>query len=159
MRDWGPHVRELASLVPETFTKWGVFDMADPAPTYAADRICIAGDAAHASPPTLACGATIGIEDALALVELLSIPGADRRSIEVALRAYSNARQERGLLVVKAARGMADVLQWQDEQVGKDDETAFLAAYEKNTKTLWDIDEDAMVDALVDRAKKELKTV
>lgn len=166
LNGWGPHVRELAALVPEQFTKWGVFDMADPAPTYAVGRVCIAGDAAHASPPTLACGATIGIEDALALVELLSLAGhtgpvAGSRShrIEVALKAYSNARQERGLYVVQAARRMADVLQWRDEQVGKNDEAAFLAAYQKNTRKLWDVDEDAMVDALVGEVKREFEKI
>jgi salicylate hydroxylase len=150
---WGPHVRELVALVPEQFTKWGVFDMADPTPTFAVGRVCIAGDAAHASPPTLACGATIGIEDALALVELLSAAGhtgpvgGDRsRSIEAALKVYSGGRMERGLWVVRAARRMADVLQWRDGQVGKNDEAAFLAAYEKNTRKIWDVDEDAMVD-------------
>lgn len=164
LSDWGPHVRELVSLMPEQFTKWGVFDIADSTPTYATGRICIAGDAAHASPPTLACGATIGIEDALALVELLSTAGStgsvsadgDRsRSIEAALKAYSNVRTERGQMVVRAARRMADVLQWRDEQVGKNDEAAFLAAYEKNTRKIWDVDEDAMVD----EAKREFETI
>lgn len=164
LTDWGPHVQELVSLMPEQFTKWGVFDIADPTPTYAAGRVCIAGDAAHASPPTLACGATIGIEDALALVELLSMAGStgstgaggDRpRSIVAALKAYSNVRMERGLMVVRAARRMADVLQWRDEQVGKNDEAAFLAAYDKNTRKIWDVDEDAMVD----EAKREFERI
>jgi hypothetical protein len=135
-------MRELAALVPEQFTKWGIFDMVDPT-------------------PTLACGATIGIEDTLALVELLSAAGptgcvgADRsRTIEVALKVYSDARQERGLWMVRA-----DVLQWRDGQVGKNDKAAFLAAftvaYEKNTRKIWDVDENAKVDAMVDEVKKE----
>jgi salicylate hydroxylase len=160
---WGPHVQELAALVPEQFTKWGVFDIADPTPTYASGRVCIAGDSAHASPPTLACGATVGIEDALALVELLSAvgkAGGDRsRSIEVALQAYSAARKERGMWVVNAARRMASVLQWRDEEVGRNNEEAFLAAYAKNTRNIWDLDEDAMVDNLVDEVRRELGTV
>lgn len=156
---WGPHVQELVALVPEHFTKWGVFDISDPTPTYAVGRVCIAGDAAHASPPTLACGATVGIEDALALVEVLSavghtdIVGGNRsRNIEIALKAYSNARQERGLWVVRAARRMAAVLQWRDEEVGKK-EASFLSAYEENTRKIWDVNEDAMVDALVDEVQ------
>ncbi|KAJ2965966.1 hypothetical protein NQ176_g10363 [Zarea fungicola] len=62
---------------------------------------------------------------------------------------------ERGLMVVRAARRMADVLQWRDEQVGKNDEAAFLAAYEKNTRKIWDVDEDAMVD----EAKREFEKI
>lgn len=158
---WGPHVQELAALVPEQFTKWGVFDMADPTPTFATGRVCIAGDAAHASPPTLACGATIGIEDSLALVELLSATGNTRplsgdraHGIEAALKVYSDARRERGLWVVRAARRMADVLQWRDGEVGKNDEAAFLAAYEGNTKKIWDVDEDAMVDEVMREFEK-----
>lgn len=162
---WGPHVQELAALVPEQFTKWGVFDIADPTPTYSTGRVCIAGDAAHASPPTLACGATVGIEDALALVEVLSavgntelLGGTRSRNIEVALREYSDARRERGLWVVRAARRMADVLQWRDGEVGKKDEASFLAAYEENTKKIWNVNEDAMVDGLVDKVKGEIET-
>jgi salicylate hydroxylase len=151
---WGPHVRELAALVPQQFTKWGVFDIADPTPTYAKGRVCIAGDAAHASSPTLACGATIGIEDALVLVELLS--AAEPQSIENVLMTYSKVRMERGLWVPQAARRMANVLQWRDGEVGKHDEASFLAAYTRNTKKIWDFD----VDAMVDEARKELdKTV
>jgi hypothetical protein len=47
------------------------------------------------------------------------------------------------------------VLQWRDEGVGKNDEAGFLAAYEKNTRQIWDVDEDAMVDGLVERVKGE----
>lgn len=152
-------MRELAALVPENFTKWGVFDIADETPTYAVGRVCIAGDAAHASPPTLACGATTGTEDALTLVEVLTVvsqtAGRDRaRAIEVALKAYSDARRERGQWVVNAARRMSAVLQWRDGEVGKKDEGAFLAAYEKNTRAIWDVDEDAMVEGIVGEVKK-----
>ncbi|RYO86846.1 hypothetical protein DL766_005674 [Monosporascus sp. MC13-8B] len=62
--------------------KWALFDTAEhPAPYYARGRICVAGDAAHASSPHLGSGAGFGIEDALALAALLAaLDGALRPS-------------------------------------------------------------------------------
>lgn len=50
LQHWSPAIRELVDLLPEDLTKWAIFDMADnPATTYARGRVCLAGDAAHAS--------------------------------------------------------------------------------------------------------------
>ncbi|RMZ74830.1 hypothetical protein DV737_g5698, partial [Chaetothyriales sp. CBS 132003] len=69
---WGPSIRELVDKMPEKVSKWAIFDMADnPANTYARGRVCIAGDAAHASSPFHGAGACMGVEDALVLVSVL----------------------------------------------------------------------------------------
>lgn len=61
-------------LFPEQITKWAIFDTADhPAPTYARGRVCIVGDAAHASSPLHGAGACMGVEDALALATALEV--------------------------------------------------------------------------------------
>lgn len=67
-----PHMREIARLFPEKMVKWGIYDMYEhPAPTFARGRVCIAGDAAHASSPHQGVGACMGVEDALVLCEVL----------------------------------------------------------------------------------------
>ncbi|RYP06730.1 hypothetical protein DL764_002982 [Monosporascus ibericus] len=87
---WHPTVRAIVDLFPDNkadddddrdkdqgkgkgIDKWAIFDTAEhPAPYYARGRICVAGDAAHASSPHLGSGAGFGIEDALALAALLA---------------------------------------------------------------------------------------
>ncbi|KAL4910874.1 hypothetical protein BDW74DRAFT_172333 [Aspergillus multicolor] len=66
--DWKPAVRGLVGRLPEELIKWAIFDTYDhPAPTYSRRRVCLAGDAAHASSPHQEAGAAFGVEDALAL--------------------------------------------------------------------------------------------
>lgn len=72
--DWGPTVRTITNLVPEELDKWDIFDTYNhPASTYLRGRICIAGDAAHASSPHHGTGAVIGVEKALALSWLFEL--------------------------------------------------------------------------------------
>lgn len=63
LQSWSPAVRELVGLLPETLTKWAIFDMEEnPAPTYARGRVCLAGDAAHASRLVMSpCGFALSI--------------------------------------------------------------------------------------------------
>lgn len=69
---WGPTVRKLVDLLPDRFDKWAIFDTYDnPAPTFIQGRVCLAGDAAHASSPHHGAGAGIGVEDALAICTIL----------------------------------------------------------------------------------------
>lgn len=81
---------------------WAIFDMADnPADTYARGRVCLAGDAAHASSPFHGAGACMGVEDALVLVSVLETAlskagGLSKtKAVSAALQAYSTIRLER----------------------------------------------------------------
>ncbi|KAJ0373756.1 hypothetical protein COL922a_014260, partial [Colletotrichum nupharicola] len=104
-----PDVRGVVDLLPETPTKWAIFDMsAHPAKTYTKGRVCIAGDAAHASTPFLASGAAMGVEDAAVLAATLETalnkpdtgtPGEKTAAITAAFRAFSALRLERSQMV------------------------------------------------------------
>lgn len=49
---WGKTVTHILSLLNENVDIWAIFDMLDyPAPLYAKGRVCIIGDAAHATSP------------------------------------------------------------------------------------------------------------
>jgi 2-polyprenyl-6-methoxyphenol hydroxylase-like FAD-dependent oxidoreductase len=66
-----------------------------PAPWYKG-RVVLIGDAAHTAPPQLASGATIAIEDAIVLAELLaSVP------VQTALERFMARRYERCRIVVE----------------------------------------------------------
>lgn len=59
---WHPTVRALVRLLPEKLITWGLFDLGDyPAPKYNEGRVCLAGDAAHASTPHHGAGACAGV--------------------------------------------------------------------------------------------------
>jgi 2-polyprenyl-6-methoxyphenol hydroxylase-like FAD-dependent oxidoreductase len=58
-------------------------------PAWAAHRVVLVGDAAHASSPNMAQGAAMAFEDALVLAELLTEPGDE------ALAAYQDRRRAR----------------------------------------------------------------
>jgi salicylate hydroxylase len=59
---WHPTVLSLVRLLPEQLVTWGLFDLGEfPAPIYNDERICIAGDAAHASSPHHGAGACLGV--------------------------------------------------------------------------------------------------
>ncbi|KAH8693298.1 hypothetical protein BGW36DRAFT_302536 [Talaromyces proteolyticus] len=156
MEHWGPHLTEIIGLLPEKLTKYGVFDMAEnPAPTYASGRVCIAGDAAHASSPFHGSGACMGVEDALVLSELLdhvqSLPVSARpHSLAAALQAFSTVRIERSQWLVQSSREIGDIYEWRYPDTGEDSAKC-KAEFEWRTKKIWDFD----VDAMVAESKKE----
>jgi salicylate hydroxylase len=70
LRGWHPTVLGLVQLLPRELIKWALFDMAEfPAARYNAGRVCVAGDAAHASSPHHGAGACLGV----------SVPTSDLR--------------------------------------------------------------------------------
>lgn len=159
LKNWGPHITELVQLMPETLSKYGVFDMADnPVPTYACGRVGIAGDAAHAASPFHGAGAGMGVEDALALAHLLEKvqslpPSARSTSIAAALQAYSSVRMERSQWLVQSSRDMGDIYQWRYPGTGRESSKC-KAEFVKRAKKLWDFD----VDAMVVECSKEFET-
>lgn len=126
---WCPQLADIAKLYPEKLTKWGMFDMEqNPPPTYAEGRVCIVGDAAHASTPFLGVGACTGVEDALVLCTVLeSIQQKFRNgktekgdSVKQVLQTYNRARLERGRWVHRNSREMGQMYQWRYGPTGRD---------------------------------------
>lgn len=154
---WGPHVAEIAKLFPENIVKWGIFDLDQhPVPMYARGRVCIVGDAAHASSPFQGVGACIGVEDALVISEVLDVvrahnfdesslsQGQASAAVRRALQAYSQARMERGQWVVRSSREMGEMYQWRYGPTGRDPEKSKLKL-ERASQKIWDYDVGAMV--------------
>jgi 2-polyprenyl-6-methoxyphenol hydroxylase-like FAD-dependent oxidoreductase len=77
-------------------------------PPWHRGRTVLIGDAVHAPPPTLAAGAAIALEDAVALDEMLAEGG----DVEATLRAFVDRRFERCKIVVEQSvartRGIID---------------------------------------------------
>jgi FAD-dependent urate hydroxylase len=82
-------------------------------PTFAKGRVVLVGDAAHASSPNMAEGASLALEDALVLAELLATGGGDvAGDVTAALSAY-RARREPRVSYVQAITHRRDRLRYQ----------------------------------------------
>jgi salicylate hydroxylase len=134
-REWGPTVRNIVALLPAQLDRWAIFDTYDhPAPTVVDGRVCLAGDAAHASSPHHGAGAGIGVEDALSICTLLErvnetlgrggkTPGASGGAaglIEKAFRVYDAVRAPRSQWLVKSSREVCDIYEWNYPATGTD---------------------------------------
>ncbi|KAI1134064.1 putative salicylate hydroxylase [Hypoxylon sp. FL0543] len=167
LRNWSPAVRELVDLLPEHLTKWGIFDMAEhPAPTYAGGRVCIAGDAAHASSPFHGVGACMGVEDCLVLATALETTMATSydgsvlskaSAISTAFQTYSAVRLERSHWLVESSREMGDIYEWRYAATGHHADKC-KAEFERRSRKIWDFNVDKMVTDTESQCILQLKT-
>ncbi|KAJ4128744.1 hypothetical protein NW765_013135 [Fusarium oxysporum] len=135
----------------ERLDRWAIFDLGDhPVPSFAKGRICIIGDAAHASSPHHGAGAALCIEDAAVLAALLSHErvrvGAD---IEAAFSAFDRSRRERAQWVVQKSRRAGQLYEQQTEIGG--DFSRMSEELRETLSTIWEYNtEEAIKAALVE---------
>lgn len=79
---WGRDAILLLECL-ETPSAWSIHAVDPPLETYVRGRVALLGDAAHGMLPHLGAGAGQGIEDALALVRLLTHQETNAKNIEV----------------------------------------------------------------------------
>ncbi|KAI1823398.1 mannitol 1-phosphate dehydrogenase 2 [Xylaria intraflava] len=135
-KGWGPTAMAIISAM-ERPDVWALFNM-PPAPTYygTQPRICLVGDAAHATTPHQGAGAGMGIEDCYILGNLIgeaeSVEDLDR-----VFKAYDEVRRPRTQKLVETSRQAGQV--WDFEGEGDD-----IDAVERNMRTrmewIWSID-------------------
>lgn len=132
--DWGDNVTRILTLM-EKPDVWALFDY-PPADTYYQGRLCIMGDAAHASTPFQGAGAGMAVEDALILSRLLGSVQLNSE-IESAFHAFDAVRRHRTQKIVTTSRACGDLNQFEAEGVGDD-----LVAYRANVNSrfwwIWD---------------------
>ena len=116
-RDWGESVKKILSLMQKTDV-WAMFDY-PPAKTYFKGRLCLIGDAAHASTPHQGAGAGMALEDAYVMSNLL---GAIQKSsdIESAFRAFDAVRRPRTQKLVTTSRETEELYELEAEGVMDD---------------------------------------
>ncbi|KAL4919046.1 hypothetical protein BDW62DRAFT_200197 [Aspergillus aurantiobrunneus] len=159
---WGPTVRAIIELLlkSEGVDKWAVFDHYEfPAPGYAPEegkgRVCIAGDAAHASAPHHGAGAGIGVEDALALSIVLKKAADDislgargkSDALSAGLKAFSKVRHERSQWLVRSSREVCETYEWINPECGKDLDKGYEDVKARSHK-IWYFDIEGMMGEL-----------
>jgi salicylate hydroxylase len=140
-KGWGANVQAILGMM-EKCDMWALFDH-PPAKTYHKDgKICLLGDAAHASTPHHGSGAGMAIEDAYILSGLLG-EVHDAKELEAAFEIFETVRKERTQTLVWKSREQALIYEFQNEGTGDD--------LQKISQTLpcrwdWIWDEDVEVE-------------
>lgn len=102
MADWHPFVTELIEATPPADIYVDpIASLAEPLPAFAAGRIALLGDAAHAMPPDLGQGASQAFEDAAALTRHLT--GAEPADVTQRLLRYDAERRPSANRIMRAA--------------------------------------------------------
>lgn len=162
---FNPAVRAIMDLLPDKLDKWAVFDTHDhPAPTYVSGRVCISGDAAHASAPHHGAGAGFCIEDALVLAALINsakmmVQESSKGKAELlraAFDTYNTIRLERTQWLVKSSRFVGELYEWQDPKIGRETEKCGYEIEWRSYK-IWNYDVDAMMRETAEEYKQRLK--
>ncbi|KAF2177867.1 FAD/NAD(P)-binding domain-containing protein [Zopfia rhizophila CBS 207.26] len=131
---WGPTVHKIISAMQKPDI-WALFNH-PPAATYAKGRICLLGDAAHATTPHQGAGAGMCIEDAYILSSLMGEANSVE-DLERVFKAYDESRRPRTQKIVKTSKEAGMLYEFELE--GDD-----LEAVEKNMTSrmswIWDVD-------------------
>ncbi|OLN95260.1 Salicylate hydroxylase 4 [Colletotrichum chlorophyti] len=111
---WSQETRSILQMMQKP-NVWALFDH-PPSHTYHQGRVCLLGDAAHASTPHKGSGAGMAIEDAYVMGNLLALV-TDPGGIELAFAAYNKTRKERSQRLVADSReqGQLYELELQDD--------------------------------------------
>ncbi|KAK8202207.1 hypothetical protein M8818_005734 [Zalaria obscura] len=157
-KGFGPTVTKIIDMLEPQLDCWAIFDTGDsPLERYNKGRVCVLGDAAHATSPHHGAGAGMCIEDAAVMAELLAderVAKAGKRGIEAAFQTFSDVRKERSQWLVQSSRRSGDLYEWRAEGVGKDFGKIEQECRERDDK-LW----NAQVGDMVEEAKEQLGKV
>ncbi|KAF0331199.1 mannitol 1-phosphate dehydrogenase [Colletotrichum asianum] len=111
---WSEQARRIIQMMQKPDV-WALFDH-PPSHTFFKGRVCLLGDAAHASTPHKGSGAGMAIEDAYVMGNLLSLISSPEE-IEPAFAVYNKTRKERSQNLVTDSReqGQLYELEFKDD--------------------------------------------
>lgn len=118
-KTWRKDGQDLAELIRrDPSAGWPIADH-DPAPYYARRRVCMMGDAAHATFPFNGQGAAQAIEDA-AVLNALFKEVKKLEEVDYALQAYDEVRRPRSQKVTELSRQYGRMYAFIEPGVGRD---------------------------------------
>lgn len=157
---WSPTVTKIISLMRKNDI-WALFNH-PPAPTYVSDRgrVCLVGDAAHATTPHKGSGAGMAIEDSLVMGQLLSEALAGEnvdagRAIPAAFRVFDATRRERTLRLVEDSRETGQLYDLEHPVFGTDKDKIRETLLTR-MDWVWEKDLEAELTASLDKLRNSL---
>lgn len=139
---WADSVHAIFELMQKPDV-WALFDH-PPAETYAKGRICILGDAAHASTPHQGAGAGMAIEDALIMSRVMALVD-DSMVIPRAFQVYDAMQRPRSQKLVTTSREAGLLYEMQLPGVRGDVEK-IKEQLNQRMKWIWEVDLEARVE-------------
>lgn len=157
---WSSTVNKIISMMQKNDI-WALFNHS-PASTYVSEdgRVCIIGDAAHATTPHKGSGAGMAIEDSYILGNLISeaLSGETvdvAKAIPAAFRLFDATRRERTLQLVEDSRETGVLYDLEHPEFGSDKEK-IRETLLKRMDWVWTHDvKDELADSL-DKLRKSL---
>ncbi|KAF2466523.1 FAD/NAD(P)-binding domain-containing protein [Lindgomyces ingoldianus] len=131
---WGPQVLSIVSAMQKPDI-WALFNH-PPAPTYFKDRVCLLGDAAHATTPHQGAGAGMCIEDAYILSNLMK-EASVVEDLHKVFEAYDQVRRPRTQRLVETSKEAGMLY---DFELEGDDLDKVEANMLERMRWIWDVD-------------------
>lgn len=155
-KGWSPHVMSILSLMQKP-NIWALFNHL-PAPTYFRGRVCLLGDAAHASSPHCGSGAGMAIEDAYVLSGLMGKETING-DLQATFKAYDAVRRERTQKLVRYSKEQAEIYEFEKAEIASPDDKEQIRHLLRNRmQWIWEEDlpaEMKLAEELLDRYKGE----
>lgn len=145
--EWGPHVQKIVGAMQKPDI-WALF-MHPPCDTYTKGRVCLLGDAAHATTPHQGAGAGMCIEDSYILANLIK----DANNTEELQRAFSAFDQVRRERTQKNVTTSYEAGKLYDFELFGDDLDKVEENFRHRMNWIWDID----LEAQLTQAQKLMK--
>jgi salicylate hydroxylase len=142
--DWGTHVQKIVGAM-QNPDVWALFQH-PPCDTYTKGRVCLLGDAAHATTPHQGAGAGMCIEDSYIMANLMKeVSTVD--DLQRAFHAFDQVRRKRTQKNVETSHeaGKMYDFEWFEDDLDKIEEN-----FKHRMGWIWDID----LQAQLEEAKK-----
>ena len=132
----------------------------NPLPTFHRGRICVAGDAAHASTPHHGAGAGFCVEDAAVLSSLLNDQRAQRPChLASVFAAFDSCRRDRAQWLVRSSRQAADMYEWRAPELGSRYDERIQREVRERQEHIWNFDLDKLIRDAREDLERRLATV
>lgn len=147
---WGKHVKAILNMM-EKKDMWALFDHPTAATYHKGGRVCLVGDAAHASTPHQGSGAGMAVEDAYLLSWLLA-EARTSSDLEAIFEVFESTRKTRTEQLVRSSREQANLYDFQGTDV-RDNVQRLAEVLPSRWDWIWDHDvETERMAALQDLA-------
>lgn len=138
-REWGPQVQKIVGAM-EKPDIWALF-MHPPCKTFYKGRLCLLGDAAHATTPHQGAGAGMCIEDSYILANLIKDANTVD-DLEMAFKAFDHTRRERTQRNVTTSQ---EAGQLYDMELFGDDLEKIEHSFLTRMQWIWEFDIEAQL--------------